>query len=115
MLNAHRPSCISVQVIHPWPMSWVNYLDQDTGNAQTSVNQAMCQMFVNAGLNPAYALGLPRKLEQAGFHVERAQAIMHLCPGNSPMANVMGESALVLEQEYCHTGLCSPQDIRHMA
>lgn len=78
-------------------------MDQDTGNAQTSVNQAICQMFVNAGLNPGYALGLPRKLEQAGFHIERAQAIMHLCPGNSPMANVMGESALVLEQEYCQT------------
>ena len=87
-------------------------MDRDTGNSQAGVNRAICQMFMNAGLNPAYALGLPRKLEQAGFHIERAQSIMHLCPGTSPMANVMGESALVLEQEYCHTGLCSPQDIR---
>ncbi|MDH5700485.1 MAG: hypothetical protein OEZ41_11045, partial [Nitrospirota bacterium] len=41
-----------------------------------------------------------------------AQSLMHLCPGNSPMAKVMGESALVLEQEYCKTGLCSPEDIQ---
>ena len=88
-------------------------MDQDFGNSQACVNRAMCQMFVKAGLNPAYALALPRKLEQTGFHLERAQSIMHLCPGQSPMAKVMGESALVLEQEYCKTGLCSPQDIHH--
>ena len=86
-------------------------MDQDSGTSQACVNRAICQMFVNAGLDPAYAFGLPKKLEQAGFHLERAQSIMHLCPGKSPMANVMGESALVLEQEYCQTGLCSPQDI----
>ncbi len=87
--------------------------DHGGNSPQARVNQAICQMFVNVGLDPAYALGLPRKLEQAGFHIERAQSIMHLCPGNSPMANVMGESALVLEQEYCHTGLCTPHDIQH--
>ncbi len=87
-------------------------MEQDAKSSQARVNQAICQMFVNAGLDPAYALSLPRKLEQAGFHVERAQSIMHLCPGNSPMAKVIGESALVLEQQYCHTGLCSPKDIQ---
>ena len=63
------------------------------------VNLAICKMFVNAGLDPAYALGLPRRLEQAGFYIERTQSIMHLQPGNSPMAHVMAESALVLEKE----------------
>ncbi len=81
-------------------------------NAPARVNLAICQMFVKAGLDPAYALGLPRKLEQSGFHVERAQSIMHLCPGQSPMANVIGESALVLQQQYCETGLCSPADVQ---
>lgn len=87
-------------------------MDRDAETSQARVNRAMCQMFVNAGLDPAYALGLPRKLEESGFRVERAQSIMHLCPGNSPMANVIGESALVLEQQYCQTGLCSPEDVQ---
>ena len=87
-------------------------LDRDTENSQARVNRAMCQMFVNAGLDPAYALSLPRKLEVSGFRIEQAQSIMHLCPGNSPMAKVIGESALVLEQHYCQTGLCSREDVQ---
>lgn len=87
-------------------------LNRDTENAHARVNRAMCQMFVNAGLDPAYALSLPQKLEVSGFRVKRAQSIMHLCPGNSPMANVIGESARVLEAQYCQTGLCSPEDIQ---
>lgn len=79
---------------------------------QGRVNRAMCQMFINLGLDPAYALRLPHKLQEAGFHIVRAQSLMHLCPGNSPMAKVMAESALVLEQEYSKTGLCSPKDIQ---
>ncbi len=87
-------------------------MDQGNQNSQARVNRAMCQMFVNGGLDPAYALGLPWKLEQTGFRVERAQSTMHLCPGKSPMANVIGESALVLQQQYCDTGLCSPTDVQ---
>lgn len=86
--------------------------DQGQNTPQARVNRAMCRMFVNVGLDPGYALRLPPKLETVGFHIARAQSLMHLCPGNSPMAKVMGESALVLEQEYCNTGLCSPQDIQ---
>ncbi len=88
-------------------------LDREVETPQARVNRAICQMFVNADLNPAYALSLPQKLEQTGFHIVRVQSTMHLCPGNSPMAQVMGESALVLEQTYCQTGLCSSADIQH--
>ncbi len=88
-------------------------LDRERDTPQARVNRAICQMFVNADLNPAYALSLPQKLEQTGFDIVRAQTIMHLCPGNSPMAQVMGESALVLEQAYYQTGLCSSEDIQH--
>lgn len=79
---------------------------------QGRVNRAMCQMFINLGLDPAYALRLPHKLQEAGYHIVRVQSLMHLCPGNSPMAKVMAESAMVLEQEYLKTGLCSPEDIQ---
>ena len=87
-------------------------LDPQGKTPQGKVNRAICQMFLNVGLDPAYAFGFPHKLKEAGFQVVRAQSLMHLCPGQSPMANVMGESALVLEQEYCGTGLCSPADIQ---
>lgn len=86
--------------------------DRKQETPQGRVNRAICQMFINVGLDPAYALRLPHKLEKAGFHIDRAQALMHLCPGNSPMARVMAESALVLEQEYIKTGLCSSEDIQ---
>ncbi len=87
-------------------------LDHGLESPQARVNEAICQMFVNAGLDPGYALHLPQKLEHTGFHIARAQSIMHLCAGKSAMANVMGESAMVLQQAYCVTGLCSPADIQ---
>lgn len=87
----------------------------DPGDAspQAGVNRAMCRMFTGIGLHPEYGLLLPSKLEAAGFHTVRTQSIMHLCAGDSPIARVMGESALVLQEEYCRTGLCSPEDIQH--
>lgn len=87
--------------------------DHEPESPQARVNAAICQMFVNVGLDPGYALHLPQKLEHTGFHIVRAQSIMHLCPGESAMANVMKESAIVLQKEYCGTGLCSPADIQH--
>lgn len=86
--------------------------DQGQGTPQGRVNRAICRMFSNVGLDPAYALRLPHTLQESGFHIVRVQSLMHLCPGNSPMAQVMAESALVLEQEYLRTGLCSPEDIQ---
>lgn len=86
--------------------------DQGQETPQGRVNRAICGMFINIGLDPAYALRLPHKLQESGFHIVRVQSLMHLCPGNSPMAQVMAESALVLEQEYSKTGLCSPEDIQ---
>lgn len=87
-------------------------LHQKDETPQARVNRAICQMFVNMGLNPGYALQLPGKLENIGFQIFRSQSIMHLCPGQSPMAKIMGESALALQQHYCGTGLCTPEDIQ---
>ena len=87
-------------------------LHQKEETPQERINRAICQMFINMGLSPDYALQLPAKLEQVGFQIIQSQSIMHLCPGQSPMAKVMGESALVLQQQYCSTGLCTPEDIQ---
>jgi ubiquinone/menaquinone biosynthesis C-methylase UbiE len=75
------------------------------------VKEAICRMFTNAGLNPAYGISLPRKLAEAGLNIVRTRATLHLCAGNSPIADVMAESALVLRKEYTGTGVATDQDI----
>ncbi len=75
------------------------------------VNEAICRMFTDAGLDPGYGLGLPRKVAAAGFTIVYIQARLHLCPGASPIADMMAESALVLHKEYTGTGIASDQDI----
>lgn len=75
------------------------------------VNEAICRMFTNAGLDPGFGLSLPRKAAEAGFDIVRVQATLHLCPGNAPIAGVMAESALVLRKEYTDTGVATDQDL----
>ncbi len=77
------------------------------------VNRAICRMFVNFGLDPAYALRLPQKLEQVGFHILEIQSRIHLCEGHSPIAKVMAESARVLQKDYLATAECSEADVQH--
>jgi SAM-dependent methyltransferase len=79
--------------------------------AHQRVDDAICRMFTNAGLDPASGLNLPRKMADSGFDILRTKATMHLCPGNAPIAKVMAESALVLRKEYTSTGIATDQDI----
>jgi len=86
-------------------------LDEQPEAPHSRVNSAMCQMFVDLRLDPGYALRLPQKLQTCGFEILETRSTMHLCEGNSPIANVMAESALALRHRYCETGKCSDQDI----
>jgi len=79
--------------------------------AHKRVNEAICRMFTKAGLDPAYGIGLPRKAAAAGLNIVRTKAVLHLCAGNAPIANVMAESALALRKEYTGTGIATDQDI----
>ena len=81
------------------------------GAAHQRVNEAICRMFTNAGLDPGYGIGLPCKVAEAGLHIVQTKATLHLCPGNSPIANLMAESALVLRKEYTGTGVATDHDI----
>ncbi|MCA9474194.1 MAG: class I SAM-dependent methyltransferase [Nitrospira sp.] len=87
-------------------------LDPKAQTPEGRVNQAICSMFHQAGLQPNYALLLPLKIKSAGFDLDRLQSLLHLCPGRSTIAKVMGESAMALQDAYCKTGLCSPKDIQ---
>jgi hypothetical protein len=88
-------------------------LDARPDDPHSRVNSAMCHMFVDLKLDPGYALRLPQKLQTCGFEIIETRSTMHLCEGNSPIANVMAESALALRNRYCETGQCSEQDIDH--
>jgi SAM-dependent methyltransferase len=88
-------------------------LDDRPDAPHSRVNSAMCQMFVDLRLDPGYALRLPQKLQTCGFEILETRSTMHLCEGNSPITNVMAESALALRHRYCETGQCSDQDIHH--
>jgi hypothetical protein len=79
--------------------------------APRRVNDAICHMFLKAGLDPGYGLELPRKMAEAGFDILRTSSTMHLCQGLTPVANLMAESALALREKYTGTGMASDQDV----
>jgi len=76
------------------------------------VNSAICKMFVDYDLDPAYGLRLPQNLRTAGFQIVEINSTIHLCEGKSPIANLMAESALALSQEYQKTGEATAEDIQ---
>lgn len=86
-------------------------LNDDSDSSQYRVNSAICKMFLDYGLDPGYGLRLPQNLRAAGFQIVETQSTIHLCEGKSPIANLMGESALVLSQEYRKTGEATAHDI----
>jgi hypothetical protein len=86
-------------------------LNRTDNDAHQRVNEAICRMFTNAGLDPGFGLSLPRKVAEAGFDIVQVQATLHLCPGDAPIAQVMAESALVLRKEYTDTGVATDRDI----
>ena len=89
------------------------FLNDPSDIPHQKVNAAMNKMFVDFGLNPAYGVCLPQKLRAAGFHITEAHSNMHLCGGNSPISNLMAESAQVLSSEYMDTGEATEEDIQH--
>lgn len=75
------------------------------------VNEAICRMFTDRGLDPAYGLRLPREMEKVGLEIIESKVMTHLCPGGAPIANVMAESAIALRDKYRTTGIATDQDI----
>lgn len=88
------------------------YLNDSSETSHQRVNSAICKMFVDFGLDPAYGIRLPQRLRAAGFAILDAHSTIHLCAGNSPIAKLMGKSALALSQEYLKTGEATEKDIQ---
>jgi SAM-dependent methyltransferase len=79
--------------------------------SQQRVNNAICRMFQEMLLDPAYGLSLPEKTAAAGLQVLHVDARIHLACGGSPVARMMGESTSALADKYVATGKASPSDI----
>ncbi len=86
-------------------------LNTSPDNPHHKVNMAICQMFSDAGLDPAYGINLPVKMINVGFELVYVDSTLHLCSGNSPVSNLMAESAIALSQNYTATGIVNGQDI----
>ena len=88
------------------------YLNDASDISHQKVNSANNKMFVDLGLDPAYGIRLPQKLNAAGFHIVEAHATIHLCEGNSPFAKLMAESAQTLSDKFRATGEATEEDIQ---
>lgn len=86
-------------------------LNPSSDASQHRVNEAICRMFSNAGLDPSYGLHLPERATEAGLTIEEVKATMHLCRGDQPISRLMAESALVLRKEYTCSGPASDEDV----
>lgn len=81
------------------------------GGSQQRVNSAICRMFEEIQLDPAYGLSLPEKVAARGFQIRRVEARLHLARGGETIARIMGESTRALRDRYVATGEAGPEDI----
>jgi SAM-dependent methyltransferase len=79
--------------------------------SQQRVNNAICRMFEQMRLDPAFGLGLPRKMAGEGLRVLRVDSRIHLRRGGDPMAHMMGESTRALRDQYIGTGEANAGDV----
>jgi precorrin-6B methylase 2 len=79
--------------------------------SQQRVNDAICRMFEEMQLDPAYGLTLPDKIATEGLQVLRVDACVHLNRGGDTLARMMGESTRALREKYLATGEAGPEDI----
>lgn len=78
--------------------------------AQQRVNDAICQMFEQMQLDPAYGLSLPAKIAAERLQILRVVGHLHLNRGGDTMARMMGESTRALADKYVATGEATPAD-----
>ena len=79
-------------------------LNKGSDLSQQRVNNAICRMFEQMQLDPAYGLSLPGKIATAGLQVLRVDSRIHLNRGGDTMARMMGESTRALRDKYVATG-----------
>ena len=87
-----------------------------TGTAtRQHVNNAICRMFENMGLNPGYGLELPQKVAAQRLQVVATDAQLHLARGGSPMGRMMAASQRALAAKLVATGEVTEAEIETYA
>lgn len=86
-------------------------LNHSTDDAQQRLNNAVCRMFEEMKLDPAYGLSLPKKVAAEGLEIVEVDSRLHFARGGSLMARMMGASERALADKYVATGEASHADI----
>jgi len=81
------------------------------GRSVQRVNEAIQQMFFNAGLDPAFGVKLPCLLQELGLVNLAVDNDTPLVQGGSPMATIMKLSAHQLAEKYLTTGRVTKTDL----
>lgn len=79
--------------------------------SQQRVNNAICRMFEQMQLEPAYGLGLPAQVASAEMQVLTVDSRIHLSRGGDRIARMMAESTRALRDKYVATGEADAKDI----
>ena len=79
--------------------------------SQQRVNNAICRMFEEMQLDPAFGLSLPRKIAEEGMRALRVGSRLHLNRGGNTLARMMGESTRALREKYVGTGEADCADV----
>lgn len=87
---------------------WIDETYADSGN---KVNHAICKMFLDNGLNPAFGTEMALAFPSCGLDVTQIESALHLTQGNTSIAKVMAASTKALKDKYLYTGVVSEADL----
>jgi precorrin-6B methylase 2 len=84
----------------------------DEHQAFNKVKEAICQMFINRGLDYDLGSKLPSFLQNLGLQQIQINNDVPISPGGSDVAIMMKLSALQLAEKYIATGIITAEDIQ---
>jgi SAM-dependent methyltransferase len=109
LANALKPG--GFLVVEEPEFSSAKLLNRQGDASQQRVNNAICRVFDELQLDPAYGLSLPAKLAVQGFQIVEVDSRLHLARGGSPIARMMAASTRALAAKYVGTGETTDSDI----
>lgn len=110
LCNALKPG--GFLVVEEPDFTSAKLLNGNADDAQQRVNNAICGLFEEMELDPAYGLTLPQKVVAQGLEIVEVDSRIHLARGGSLMARMMGASTTALADKYVATGEARKSDIQ---
>jgi SAM-dependent methyltransferase len=109
LAGALRPG--GILIVEEPDFTSAKLLNQFGDPSQKRVNNAICRMFEELSLDPAYGFTLPQKVDAVGLAIQNVDSCIHLACGGSALARMMAESTAALADKYVATTEASPPDI----